>query len=95
MKIIKAYIPDCECSKTYRTKKACLNHEKGCYKNPSNKACITCDHQSVEGIFRCQNELVKNNELYGTGFFNGIKRNIRVNCPFWELRTWNLYDKED
>lgn len=38
---IEAYKPCC-CSKAYMHKSSALKHEKRCFKNPVNEACLTC-----------------------------------------------------
>ena len=41
MKEIKAYQCD-YCNKYYKHKSSAKRHENKCFKNPSNKACLTC-----------------------------------------------------
>lgn len=43
MEEIKAYKPKC-CQKAYIYKSSAVRHEKKCYKNPDNKACLTCNN---------------------------------------------------
>ncbi|PXV88396.1 hypothetical protein C8E03_108123 [Lachnotalea glycerini] len=43
MEEIKAYKPKC-CSKAYMTKSGARKHKKKCFKNPDNKACLTCKY---------------------------------------------------
>lgn len=42
MKEVKAYKPKC-CKKAYLLKGSASRHEKTCFRNPDNKACLTCD----------------------------------------------------
>lgn len=41
MEEIKAYKPKC-CKKLYFSKYSALRHEKKCFCNPDNKACLSC-----------------------------------------------------
>ena len=41
MEEIRAFKPKC-CSKAYLHRWSALRHEKKCFKNPDNKACLTC-----------------------------------------------------
>lgn len=41
MEEIKAYKPKC-CRKAYMCKGSAIRHEKKCFRNPDNKACLTC-----------------------------------------------------
>lgn len=41
MEEVKAYKPKC-CNKAYLTKSGAWKHEHKYYKNPDNKACLTC-----------------------------------------------------
>ncbi len=43
MKEIKAYQCD-YCNKYYKHKSSAKRHEKICFYNPENRACITCDN---------------------------------------------------
>lgn len=41
MEEVKAYKPKC-CNKAYLHKASARRHEKRCFFNPDNKACVTC-----------------------------------------------------
>ncbi|WP_312372708.1 hypothetical protein [Lachnoclostridium sp.] len=43
MEEIKAYKPKC-CKKAYLYKSSAFRHENKCFKNPDNKACVSCDN---------------------------------------------------
>ena len=62
MKLIRAY--QCEhCKKIAKTVKTIQNHEIKCFSNPINKACGSCEKQSIcftKGITNCKDYL----ELY-------------------------------
>lgn len=47
MEEIKAYKPSC-CNKAYMHRWSALRHEKKCFRNPNNKACLTCGNFMTE-----------------------------------------------
>ena len=43
MEKLYGYKPSC-CNRIYLQKRSAIRHEKSCFKNPNNKACITCNN---------------------------------------------------
>lgn len=69
---------ECEhCRKRiYRSKAACVRHERRCYWNPVTRACVTCDHFDSE-ISGCTRQ---------PGHEGTLKRlpfGLTYGCPRW------------
>lgn len=78
METILAYKPKCGCkNKTYRTKTACLAHEKWCMYSPDSHSCPTC--MSYLG-YGCNLNIL--NSLKKYPFI--MKCGIAKHCPYWE-----------
>jgi len=79
MEEIKAYKPKCGCkNKTYRTKRACISHEKWCIYNPENHACPTCKYNDKDSC-NCKLDVIKNNG--GESYI--LKSFVAKHCPYW------------
>ena len=98
MEEIVAYKPKCGCKKkTYRTKHACLEHERKCIYNPDNKSCPTCKHDVREvgcPYSVCELNILKYNSLeeYDKYMENKVS-NIeffKAHCTYWELKNKEL-----
>ena len=83
MEEIIAYKPKCGCkNKTYRTKSACISHEKWCIYNPDNHACPTCIHNDKDNA-NCGIDVIKNDgcEPYI------LKHMLAKKCPYWKFNN--------
>lgn len=80
MEQIIAYKPCC-CNKAYMTKTGATRHEKTCYKNPNNRACITCrNFINVD----CSNMESFWTEYHCEKGVDLIEYGLRHNCDSWE-----------
>lgn len=78
MKEIKAYACD-YCKKFYKHKSSAKNHEKQCYRNPNNRACLTCGN--FDNLATTE---------YGEPYCHGYERAMTSKyffkywCPKWQ-----------
>jgi len=81
MNEIKAYACD-YCNKYYKHKSSARRHETRCFKNPQNKACLTC------GNFKTDYKDVKYNycDYTGRSFqdYDGNRQKFQHNCKHWK-----------
>ena len=81
MEQIIAYKPKCGCKNhTFRTKRACLAHEKWCIYNPENHACPTCKYNDGN-ISDCTKKVLDKYDYDGSFV---LKETVAKHCPYWE-----------
>ena len=79
MEQIIAYKPECGCkNKTFRTKSACMAHEKWCVYNVINHGCPTCSHYDRET--GCEMDIIEHNEGADFILAGGY---LAKHCPYW------------
>ena len=94
MREIKAYACDF-CKRFTRTKQAMKNHEPVCFRNPTAKACATCEHYMQEeyeveingGIeHECRPACRRDKSLFriDSNHPQGYKVKLKNNCELWE-----------